>query len=359
VSDLVRVSHFGEQHWAEGREGAVPPMPRVMTGAVVMASLLTACSGDSDDDAGSTTSAAITTTTATSGLPEVQDVDAAGAQAIEAVPFADWVTIAGDSAWVANVGDGVGRFDLETGELLGSVPVSTDICLAMDEGFESLWLGNCADNTLVRVDVVTGEVVAIPLPGSLPRESSVAVGERGVWVLTAGTEPALVRIDPATNEVAETFPAPSEASAVRYGEGSLWVTRARAGQLLRVDPATGEALSEIEVAPNSVFLAVGEGGVWTLGAETAEVSHVDPATDTVVATIPVGEGSITGGDIAVGGGYVWARVSDSLVAQIDPATDEVVARFGPPAGSGSVAADEDAVWISAHDVNTVRRLSLE
>jgi hypothetical protein len=78
-----------------------------------------------------------------------------------------------------------------------------------------------------------------------------------------------------------------------------------------------------------------------------------------VATIPAGDGSIDGGDIAVGGGYVWARVSDSLVAQIDPATDKVVARFGPPAGSGSVAADEDAVWISAHDMNTVWRLPLD
>jgi len=75
-----------------------------------------------------------------------------------------------------------------------------------------------------------------------------------------------------------------------------------------------------------------------------------------VATISVGAGSSSGGDIAVGGGDVWARLSDSLIAQIDPATDTVVARYGPPSGSGSVAADEDAVWVSAHDVTTVWRL---
>ena len=78
-----------------------------------------------------------------------------------------------------------------------------------------------------------------------------------------------------------------------------------------------------------------------------------------MATIPVGAGSSSGGDIAVGGGYVWVRLSDSLIAQIDPATDTVVARYGPPSSSGSVAADEDAVWLSAHDVTTVWRLPLD
>ena len=46
--------------------------------------------------------------------------------------------------------------------------------------------------------------------------------------------------------------------------------------------------------------------------------------------------------------------SPSAVATSGP--DTVVARYGPPSGSGSVAADEDAVWVSAHDVTTVWRL---
>ena len=334
--------------------------------AVGLALLAAACGGDDgggDVGAESSSSTTAPTTSAPDALPEIEDIEAAGALPIESAPSPDWITIAGDSAWVANYPEGVGRYDLETGDFLGSVPASTEICLAMDQGFDSLWVGDCVNNTIVRVDAATGEIAAtIALPfDELPNESSVAAGEGGVWVLSKRTYPLpdLVHIDPATNEVAETFPAPSEATAVRAGEGSLWVSRAGTGQLIRVDPTTGEELAEIDVAPGSNFLAVGEGGVWTLGSETGEVSHVDPATDTVVATIPVDEGSVDGGDIAVGGGYVWARVSDSLVAQIDPATDTVIARYGPPSGSGSVAADEDAVWVSAHDVTTVWRLPLD
>ena len=51
-------------------------------------------------------------------------------------------------------------------------------------------------------------------------------------------------------------------------------------------------------------------------------------------------------------------MSGALVAKIDPRTNMVTARYSPPAGSGSVAADARALWISAHDVNAVFRLPL-
>jgi virginiamycin B lyase len=307
----------------------------------------------------STTTATPATTTATASLPEIQNIEKAAALAISTSGNADWVTVAGDSAWLANIGTGITRYDLATGDMLGEIPTN-DICLAMDEGFGSLWAGDCGTQKLLRIDVVTGELVAtIDLPfNGLPSESSVAVGEDGVWMLSPGTQPDLVRIDPATNEVAETFPAPTGATAVRAGGGSLWITRAQAGQLLRVDPATGEELAEIDVSPESTFLAYGEGGVWTMGS-TGEVVHVDPMTNSVVALIDTG-GDVFHGDVAVGGGYVWARISDSLFAQIDPATDTVVARYGPPSeGSGGIDADDQAVWVSDYLGQTLWRLPLD
>ena len=350
-------------------------MRRVSIGilALLVGLLLTAAACADDDGNGTatpttqtptTTTATPTTTTVTPttteevSLPEIQAIEAAGALHIDTAGNADWVTVAGDSAWLANIGRGISRYDLATGEMLGEIETN-DICLAMDEGFGSIWAGDCVDNTLLRIDVATGELVAtVSLPFSLPSESSVAVGDDGVWMLSTGAQPDLVRIDPATNEVADTFPAPSGATAVRAGDGSLWITRADAGQLLRVDPATGEELAEIDVAPGSTFLAVGEGGVWTLGS-TGEVVHVDPATNSVVATIPTG-GRVEHGDVAVGGGYVWARISESLFVQIDPVTNTVVSRYGPPSeGSGGIDADDQAVWVSDYLGQTLWRLPLE
>jgi hypothetical protein len=67
---------------------------------------------------------------------------------------------------------------------------------------------------------------------------------------------------------------------------------------------------------------------------------------------------VDGGDIAVGCGAVWARVTDELVARNDPATNEVVARYGPPTDDGSVACADHVLWISAHDANTIWRVPL-
>jgi YVTN family beta-propeller protein len=125
-----------------------------------------------------------------------------------------------------------------------------------------------------------------------------------------------------------------------------------------VNPADGSIVAVIPTGAFADFLAVGDGGVWVQNNGDSSVSRIDPATDTVLATIHVSGRPIQGGDIAVGGGSVWARVSDVLVAQIDIATNTVVARFGESWGSGSVAADNEAVWISAHEVLSVWRLPI-
>jgi streptogramin lyase len=337
---------------------------RCKAAAIVAVGLLVTACAEGDGGAANPTTAAISPTTTanppatavSTALPPIHDIEEAGALVINTSGNADWVTVAGDSVWLANIGTGISRYDLATGEMLGEIPTN-DICLAMDEGFGSLWAGDCVDNALLRIDVSTGQLVAsIDLPFALPGESSVAVADDGVWILSTDTL-ELVRIDPVGNHISSTRPAPDGATAVRAYDGSLWITRADAGELVRLDPATGDVLGEIAIPPGSTFLACGEGGIWTL-ASNGDVAHVDPATNSVVATISTG-GPVDHGDIAVGGGYVWARISEALFAQIAPTTDTVVARYGPPSeGSGGIAADDQAVWVSDYLGQTLMRLPL-
>lgn len=230
-------------------------------------------------------------------------------------------------------------------------------------GFNSVWVGACRSGSpsIVRIDPVTNKVVAsIELDVSdLQEESSIAAGEGAVWALTAGYPQMLLKVDPATDKVAASYPmTSSDLGGVRAGFGALWIAQTTGNNVLRVDPATGLVADEIGVGARPRFLAVGLEAVWVMNASDGTVSRIDPVSATVTATIAVSPRSIDGGDIAVGGGYVWARVSDILVSQIDPVTNEVVARYRPGSGSGSVAADGGAVWISAHDVDAVWRLPL-
>ena len=67
-------------------------------------------------------------------------------------------------------------------------------------------------------------------------------------------------------------------------------------------PVTGMPSSRSPRAPVSSPWV--EGSVWVLGTDPGVVTRVDPDTDVVEATINVSDGPVSGGDIAVGGGYV-------------------------------------------------------
>jgi hypothetical protein len=175
-----------------------------------------------------------------------------------------------------------------------------------------------------------------------------------VWVVT--TTPELLKVSPKQRRVVGSWTLPSSAAGVRAGLGWLWVTVPDANQLLRIDPKDPDRRTAIRIGAGARFLAAGEDAVWTLDAGSGTVTKV-LEDGSVAATIDVADGRIEGGDIAVGGGSVWARTSDSLVVQIDPGTGQTL-RLGPVSGSGSVAADEHAAYISAHDVATVWRLPL-
>lgn len=269
----------------------------------------------------------------------------------------DWVTLAGGSVWTSN--EAIARLDRDTGRLLSSIPIAGPSCLAPDVGYGSLWFGVSGTPQVLRIDPVSGTVlttITVPTVADLQEESSVAVGAGGVWLLA---KPGLlVQIDPRTDTVARVAEAPSGASAIRASTDALWVSVHARATLLKIDPRTLRTIASIPVGTGPQFLALGFGAAWTLDQAAGTVTRVDLARAEGVATVQVDGGAVDGGDIAVGGGFVWARVTDALVAKINPRTNTVVARYGPDAGSGSVAADGSAAWITAHDSDSVFRLPL-
>ena len=285
-------------------------------------------------------------------LPEITSVREVGAEAIRAPSSADWILLDSGRAWVSAMGDGIGVYDAETGRLEGSVAVPEEPCAGMDSGFGAVWTATCGERGVARIDPESGEMtgwVAVDVPTD--GESSIGAGENAIWAIADGdgcSGCVLVRIDPETVEITDTYDVPEGGTAVRAGLGGVWVTYFNESRVVRVGPETGEVVARIDVGSGPRFLDVGEGGVWVMNQTDGSVSHVDPTSNEVVATIPVDAEAIFGGDVAVGEGFVWLRASSELVAQIDPATDRVVARIGSPQASGGVDASEGQLWIAGH-----------
>ena len=281
-------------------------------------------------------------------------IESAGASRISISPAGDWLAIADGEVWTA-AGPGIVHLDRRTG-VPGTFTRILGICLGFDGGYGSLWAGSCDDPAIWRIDPKDGSVIAqIPLPvDGIEEEGSVAAGEKGVWVIS--TDHELVQVDPNTNRVVGTWALPEGAAAVRAGLGALWVTVSPTNEVLRIDPADPTARSRIGVGAYPRFLAIGTDAVWVMNQADGSVTRL--ASDgSVVATIKVSP-PIEGGDIAVGGGSVWVQPGGELLVQVDPRANRVVATYGPRSGSGGVAADDEAVWVSAHDVEAIWRLPL-
>ena len=330
--------------------------------------LVAACGRGSDDVDGDVAGQGapspgvpVSPSAAASGTAEPVDVQAAGGQRFLGVSV-DWLQVVDGVPWAAASGSLV-RLDPTTGRSTATVdtPADADSCTAMEQHGGVLFAAICSSpGQVVQVDARTARITrTFRLPGhEVQEEGSVGVDPDHVWVVTAGSPRLLLGIDRRTGRVDRRLRVHPGVVGVRAGLGGLWATDPDRGELLRLDPRSGRVLATIPTGAGARFFAIGEGSVWVLNNTDSSVTRVDPATNQAVATIDVSTFAVDGGDLAVGGGAVWARISDVLVARIDPATNTVAARYGPSSGSGSVAADDSAVWISAHDSSAIYRLAL-
>jgi streptogramin lyase len=237
--------------------------------------------------------------------------------------------------------------------------------------------------TVLRIDPRTDEVVAaIPVaavPGWEVGGAGLTIGAGSVWVTGSvedladppiGTDAVLVRIDPATNEVAATIPlGDGSGGDVAVDEGGVWVVIGgdERGQLVRVDPATNEVVATIpiwhEAAPyQDLRQVVTVGGVVLVTQPTFDnggsaITAVDAVTNQVLGTavirVPEDLNSSIG-SLVVRNGEVWADNGYRLV-RIDPLTGRLLdGAVGLPdaLAAGLLTSDERGLWFLGYNGRT-------
>src|SRR4029077_2339132 len=121
--------------------------------------------------------------------------------AVFPVPGApDWIAV-DEAVWISNKPkDRVVRLDARTNTVAATIEVGKGPCSGLAAGFGSLWVPNCGDRTISRVDLKTGEVTAAIKTSIGNTEGSIATGAGSVWMMT-DAKGTLARFDPATNKV--------------------------------------------------------------------------------------------------------------------------------------------------------------
>jgi streptogramin lyase len=287
------------------------------------------------------------------------DVNKAGAKKIRIT--GDWLAAGRGGIWLSGMEE-IYRLNPRTGRRQVRIPIPEGPCQASDVGAGAVWTATCGVPGLAKIDSKRNRVarhVALPVSTDYFGEGSIGVGAGAVWLVTDGpdcTACRVSRVDPGTMEVTTEIPVRIGAASVRVGAGSVWVSNPVEDVVQRIDPDTRKVIRTIKTGRGPRFFDVGEGAAWTLNQVDGTVTRIDADTNRTVRIAARVRGE--GGDLTVGGGSVWARGSDKLLTRIDPKRRRVVARYGPSSGSGAVIVGRGAVWISAHDVNTVWRLPL-
>lgn len=256
------------------------------------------------------------------------------------------IAVGEDGVWVANADDEtVVRVDPETKEIVGTFGLGTDVS-DIAVGFGSIWVAEGNDGTLTRIDPRANtlqETLRLdqsedPLSGQ--PVFWVATGAGAVWVVKGGR---LLRIDPTTSEVLSSLPIPAATGLAANADGA-WVTT-QDQRLLRISRDGRQMTGGLEFPALAGSPIAVEGDLWAIvNVGPGEVWRIDPATlgqeaTGRIKTFPV--------DIAAADGQLWAVGFDGAIVQLDPLTIDVIATTRlEHDGDGDVAVGSGAVWVT-------------
>lgn len=271
-------------------------------------------------------------------------------QVITVPGFADFLAVDGDAVWATNKG----RIEQWSRQgKLAEVPMSHP-CGAMAIASGSLWVADCNDNTLNRIDLSTKRMVtAIQTGIANPQgELDVVAGAGSIWVPSDPTG-KIARVNPATNAVVATIAVDPGSFYMAFGFGSLWAVSSTTHSIQRIDPATNTVVKKTNLGKDPGFLVAGEGAVWVQEQGDGTLARIDKKTGEVSGRLKIGD-NLRYGDIDVGGGKVWLRTTDDQTfVAIDARSMKIRGRLGKAVGSGALRFVGPGLWTSAHDVHTL------
>lgn len=264
--------------------------------------------------------------------------------------FADFLAVDGSSVWATNKGR-VERWSKK--RKLAEVAMAHP-CGAMAVAFGSLWVADCQDRTLNRIDLKTAEKTAVIATGiANPKgELNVVAGAGSIWV-ASDDKGVIARVDPASNNVTASIPVDPGTYYLAFGLGSLWGVSADHQSLQKIDPQTNAVVGRTALGREPGFLVAGEGAVWVQEQGDGTLARIDPATGAVSGRVKVDE-TLKYGDIDAGGGKIWLRTTaGQTFVVVDPVTLAILARVGKETGSGALRYTRKGVWTTSHDIHTL------
>jgi len=181
------------------------------------------------------------------------------------------------------------RIDPSTNHVVDRVVLGGKVAADIAIDVNGVWVlfGGDDDEMLVaRIDPATDQVVAtIPLDYAFGHYVFAIDGS--ILAFTNETTDVIGNsvlnfIDPITNTITRSIPQ-DEYVWPAVGDGSVWISSGPS--IMRLDPSSGEVVETWQVRSTGDALAVGAGGVWFLGADGRTISRWNPTVHAVDVSV--------------------------------------------------------------------------
>jgi YVTN family beta-propeller protein len=234
--------------------------------------------------------------------------------------------------------------EFSPGQIVAQIPAESGP-IALGEG--AFWI--LGGNSLSRVDLETNQVVATIPVGDFP--SGLAIGYGSIWAAANGN---VYRIDPLTDQVSDTIPLAPEIGLndLAAGAGAVWASNATDGRVYRLDPNTNQLIAEIPVESGPLQIAATEAEVWV--STSSGLVRIDPGTNEISGNIPL---DCAARALAADSSAVWVGCTGTpALFRVDPQTNQVVARIAVGYHPVGIASTANAVWVSSVTGNTLTQI---
>src|SRR5258708_21804254 len=184
----------------------------------------------------------------------------------------------------------------------------------------------------------------------------IGVGGGSAWYVSNqdGPSSTVIQVD-ALGRTRAKVSVGTDSAVVNVAFGSVWVTSSGEGKIYRVDPKSHAVIAKISVAATPRFTTVSDDSIWVLSQSDGSIARIDSKENRVVTTIKAKVPG-AGGDIAFGGGYIWAAASGTPVIRIDPKSNRVLEEYSNSKGADAIRFGFGSGWGSDHGKGDVWRV---
>jgi streptogramin lyase len=273
------------------------------------------------------------------------------------------------SVWISNgPAATVTRLDPATNAVQAVISVP-DPASVLGSSDDAIWLTSYPGNSLTRIDPDTNQATGtISLAPAGQGAVGVTAYDGFVWVANHDGTPStsVAKVDPVALRVVDVISVGSDTFAgptwVSGGAGSVWVDVPNANAIMRIDPATDQVIATIADPTDCASVAASDSAVWVASLDgdgcVGGIIKVDPATNGVVARLNAGDGT---GPLALSDdGSVWFGTDPSgYLGRIDPSTATVASRVKLPGPAFGVTIGGGFAWVTDRQDNLLFKVPVD